>query len=468
MEEGQSSSNSIPHFLSKTYEMVSDPSTDAIVSWSSTNKSFIVWNQPDFSKDLLPKFFKHNNFSSFIRQLNTYGFRKVDQEQWEFANENFVRDQPHLMNNIHRRKPVHSHSLSNARDQRAAAVGASSAPLTELERHNLEVEIEKLKQHKERLLMEFHMQEEGWEHNKMQLYYSNDSLQKLELNQQSMLSSVCQVLQKSKEEVGFLPVTVNTGKKRSYLRNSPFNNLPSIEIPLKNSEMSHRENAESMYVLSINMERLDLLDSSLTFWENIVNDVSNTYFQTHSNLNFDDFMNYGHCPMMSNVQQESGVHLESQGNILNSLQDLAIILDLDPNGDDPGDIFVHNPIAPEPGVIAVSDSVALEPTIIDVPNSVAPKEQLVDPIGHEPSDIFVHDPIAPEPGVIIVSDSVAPKPTVIDVPNSVEPKEQLVEIAPVTTEYNSPFWKKYLVENPDLDESENLSEISKYCWSRKN
>lgn len=72
MEEGQNSSNSIPHFLSKTFEMVSDPSTNAIVSWSSTNKSFIVWNQPDFSKNLLPKFFKHNNFSSFIRQLNTY------------------------------------------------------------------------------------------------------------------------------------------------------------------------------------------------------------------------------------------------------------------------------------------------------------------------------------------------------------------------------------------------------------
>lgn len=372
------------------------------------------------------------------------------------------------MNNIHRRKPVHSHSLSNAHDQRATAAGASSAPLTGLERHNFEVETKKLKQDKERLLMEFHMQEEEWKENEIQLYYSNDSLQKLELNQQSMLSFVGQVLQKSKEEVGLQPTTVNTGRKRRYMRNSPFNNLSSIEIPLKNSKMSYRENTESMSILSINMERLDLLESSLTFWENFVNDVSDTSFQTHSNLNFDDFVNYGHCPMMSNVQQESEVHPEAQGNIMNSLQDLADILDLDPIGHELGDIFVHAPIAPEPGVIDVSDFVASEPPTIDVPNSVAPKEQLVDPIGHELGDIFVRGPIAPEPGVIVISDSVAPKPAVIDVPNSIAPKEQLVKIAPVTTEYNSPFWKKYLVENPDLDESENLSEISKYCWSRKN
>lgn len=62
----------LPPFLTKTYDIVDDPSTNHIISWSSGNNSFIVWDPQAFSIILLPKFFKHNNFSSFVRQLNTY------------------------------------------------------------------------------------------------------------------------------------------------------------------------------------------------------------------------------------------------------------------------------------------------------------------------------------------------------------------------------------------------------------
>ncbi|XP_039686835.1 heat stress transcription factor A-5 isoform X4 [Medicago truncatula] len=125
-------------FVQKTYDMVDDSATDDIVSWSSTNNSFVVWNPPEFAYVLLPTYFKHNNFSSFIHQLDTYGFRKIDSERCEFANEEFIKDQKHLLKNIDCRKPIHSHSHPP---------GSAVDP----ERAALEEEIEKLSQEKNSL-----------------------------------------------------------------------------------------------------------------------------------------------------------------------------------------------------------------------------------------------------------------------------------------------------------------------------
>jgi len=59
-------------FLTKTYQLVDDPAVDDVISWNEDGSTFVVWRPAEFARDLLPKYFKHNNFSSFVRQLNTY------------------------------------------------------------------------------------------------------------------------------------------------------------------------------------------------------------------------------------------------------------------------------------------------------------------------------------------------------------------------------------------------------------
>ncbi|XP_072482846.1 heat shock factor protein 3-like isoform X1 [Notamacropus eugenii] len=73
----EGASTVLPGFLAKLWALVDDSSTDDVIGWSRNGQSFCILDGQKFSKELLPKYFKHNNLSSFVRQLNMYGFRKV-------------------------------------------------------------------------------------------------------------------------------------------------------------------------------------------------------------------------------------------------------------------------------------------------------------------------------------------------------------------------------------------------------
>lgn len=101
-------------FVHKLYNMVVDTQFQHLIAWNYTGASFIVCNIMEFARDVLPKHFKHNNFSSFVRQLNMYGFHKVNKSPrghrtlaenqiWEFSHTKFLRDRPDLLDDIKRK-----------------------------------------------------------------------------------------------------------------------------------------------------------------------------------------------------------------------------------------------------------------------------------------------------------------------------------------------------------------------------
>ncbi|CAN0064897.1 unnamed protein product, partial [Hapterophycus canaliculatus] len=65
----------------------------------------VVYQPAQFAKMVLPQYYKHNNFQSFVRQLNIYGFRKArhDKDSWEFKQPHFRRGQRHLLGLIRRK-----------------------------------------------------------------------------------------------------------------------------------------------------------------------------------------------------------------------------------------------------------------------------------------------------------------------------------------------------------------------------
>lgn len=128
--------------------MVGDEASNNLIKWSDDGHSFIVVKHVEFAKEVLPKFFKHNNFSSFVRQLNMYGFHKVphlqqgvllpdaDSEQWEFSNPHFQKNQPDLLCLVSRKK------ASNGNDDKDALtmdLGHILSEVTAIKKHQIAI-----------------------------------------------------------------------------------------------------------------------------------------------------------------------------------------------------------------------------------------------------------------------------------------------------------------------------------------
>ena len=105
-EINHSGSSHNSKFLIQLYEILEDENNENIIHWGEDGKYFVIENMYDFIEKILPKYYNHNNFASFVRQLNKYNFHKIKTSLNEnaFQNNQFIKGKKDLISNILRKK----------------------------------------------------------------------------------------------------------------------------------------------------------------------------------------------------------------------------------------------------------------------------------------------------------------------------------------------------------------------------
>lgn len=106
---------SIIPFIQTLYAILQEKSNEQYIMWSpeDNGKSFFIKDAIIFSKEVLPRYYKHTNFCGFARQLALYGFKKHD-DVYRYENEHFQKDHFELLKNIQRRKPQSQRKKHNS------------------------------------------------------------------------------------------------------------------------------------------------------------------------------------------------------------------------------------------------------------------------------------------------------------------------------------------------------------------
>jgi hypothetical protein len=91
--------------LKKVFSIVEGNNFNEYISWSNDGTALMIKKPTEFADRVLPFFFKHSNFSSFIRQLNMYKFKKSKNCAYDhiYTHPMFQKGKIDLLRNIQRK-----------------------------------------------------------------------------------------------------------------------------------------------------------------------------------------------------------------------------------------------------------------------------------------------------------------------------------------------------------------------------
>jgi hypothetical protein len=124
----------IPNFPAKMYAILSRKDLSDIITWLPHGRSWKVLKPREFEVKVIPTYFEHSKFSSFIRQANGWGFRRIISKGGDrnsYYHELFLRGKPHLIK-LMRRPPPSSKPLADATTEPDFHAISSERPLPEI------------------------------------------------------------------------------------------------------------------------------------------------------------------------------------------------------------------------------------------------------------------------------------------------------------------------------------------------
>jgi hypothetical protein len=226
--------DSVPSFIRKTYDILEERKFPDIIDWNAEGTALVIKKPAEFCQKVLPAYFKHNNLTSFVRQLNMYNFHKRRTQNIDhvYYHELFQKGKKNLLKEIKRKNHEHLPDKAN-RAPETLEINGSGKDYASLAYENqflkrlyneamskvamLENQIKEVSAQNQTLLSQMYQQQ------KISSEGSSKSMS-------AVFEKPCDIPQPKYEEVCIPPLMLNTEPQMVQMHHMPINKAPPMNV----------------------------------------------------------------------------------------------------------------------------------------------------------------------------------------------------------------------------------------------